>query len=151
MYKNGSYTQRKNGTYYFFRRVAKNFEHHYCSSRITFSLRTKSSQVASQRAAEFASRLDAYWFSLRLEDARNLGRFFQKQTNTEVLRQETSSPKTSGLTLSESLELYLRLKGQNRPLTFHQGATRVCGQLIAAHGDKLVHDYTRADAVQFRQ
>jgi integrase len=150
VYKNGSYTQRKNGTYYFVRRVPKNFEHHYCSSRITFSLRTKSLKVASQRAAEFASRLDAYWFSLSLEDDRNLGRFFQKQTNTEVLRQETSSPKTSGLTLSESLELYLRLKGNNRPLTFHQGATRVCGQLIAAHGDKLVADYTRADAIQFR-
>ena len=55
-----------------------------------------------------------------------------------------------GITLSEAVAVYLRLKGANRPATFHRAAERSCGYVIDICGDKDITAYTRADANAFR-
>lgn len=51
--------------------------------------------------------------------------------------------------LSEAVRIYLRLKGQNRPVTFHRAAERACGYVIDVCGDKDLLNYTKADATRF--
>ena len=45
-----SFTFVKDGVYYFSRRIPKELKCHYKSSRIAFSLRTKSARIAEARA-----------------------------------------------------------------------------------------------------
>lgn len=52
--------------------------------------------------------------------------------------------------LSEAVGIYLRLKGKDRPVTFHRGAERSCGYVIDVCGDKDLMAYTKADANRFR-
>ena len=52
--------------------------------------------------------------------------------------------------LGEALALYLSLKGVDKGKTFHAAATRACGYLIDVSGEKRLPEYTRADAIAFR-
>lgn len=52
--------------------------------------------------------------------------------------------------LSEAVGIYLRLKGQGRPVTFHRAAERSCGYVIDVCGDRDITAYTKADANAFR-
>jgi hypothetical protein len=54
------------------------------------------------------------------------------------------------VTLSEAVSIYIRLKGKDRPITFHRAAERSCGYVIDTCGDKDLAAYTRADANSFR-
>ena len=63
---------------------------------------------------------------------------------------EQSPQDEPGITLSEAVAVYLRLKGANRPATFHRAAERSCGYVIDTCGDKGITAYTRADANSFR-
>ena len=66
MWKNNSipYLYQKRDIYYFSRRVPKDLEDHYRSSKITLSLRTKSLKVAKTKSASLASQLDEEWLTL---------------------------------------------------------------------------------------
>jgi integrase len=52
--------------------------------------------------------------------------------------------------LSDAVAIYLRLKGQNRPITFQRGAERSCGYVIDVCGNKDLLAYTKSDATSFR-
>ena len=67
MWKNNSvtYIYQKRDVYYFSRRVPKDLEAYYRSSKITLSLRTKSSKVAKAKSTSLASQLDEEWLTLR--------------------------------------------------------------------------------------
>jgi len=52
------FAYQKRDIYYFSRRVPKDLEDCYRSSKITLSLRTKSSKVAKTKSASLASQLD---------------------------------------------------------------------------------------------
>jgi len=67
-----------------------------------------------------------------------------------VLDNMQRSNEELGPTLSEALELYLKLKGQGKSVTFHQAATRACSYLTTICNDKRLGAYTRADANSFR-
>ena len=59
------YVYQKRNIYYFSRRVPKDLEDCYKSSKITLSLRTKSPKVAKTKSVSLASQLDEEWLTLR--------------------------------------------------------------------------------------
>ena len=68
-----------------------------------------------------------------------------------LLRDKPLSASTSSsMTLSEALELYLRLKGSNKDKVFHRGAERNIQSVIDVLGDRPVDEYVSSDAASFR-
>ena len=59
--KSNSYTFQKDGIWYFSRRVPADLRRHYRTSRIAYSLRTKSIRDARVRAMSDAAKLDRHW------------------------------------------------------------------------------------------
>ena len=95
---------QKSVTYYFVRRVPKDIQEHYTSSRVVICLKTKRRDSALKASRSIAQRLEDYWLSLRLSKIDVPG--------LHLLRDKPISASVSSCeTLSEALELYLRLKG----------------------------------------
>ena len=113
------YVYQRGATYYFVRRVPKDVQRHYKSSRVVICLKTRRRDQAVRAGMSIAQRLEDYWLSLRLAnlDIRGLHLLRDKPLPT------TS---TSSQTLHDALELYLRLKGVGKGKVFHQGAERKC-------------------------
>jgi integrase len=141
--KLASHLAVKQGVYYFVRRVPSDLVRYYRSTRVSYSLRTKSQRVANARARGATHKLEEYWYHLRLRDS-------PIPCSYLVLDNMQRSNEELGPTLSEALELYLKLKGQGKSITFHQAATRACSYLTAICSDKRLGLYTRADANSFR-
>ena len=90
-----------------------------------------------------AQRLEDYWLSLRLSNL--------DIPALHLLRDEPLSAFTSSsMTLSEALELYLRLKGNNKDKIFHRGAERNIQSVIDVLGDRPVDEYASSDAASYR-
>ena len=61
MYKDAyQYVADRDGVFYYVRRVPHDVRQHYASSRISFSLRTKSHQSALRAAKSVTQRLEDY-------------------------------------------------------------------------------------------
>ena len=137
------YLWLKGDTYYFNRRVPKDMQVHYKSSRIIICLKTSRRDSAVRSAKSIAHRLDDYWLSLRLSNSDVPG--------LHLLRGKPVSASASSCeTLSEALELYLRLKGMGRDKVFHRGAERNVQSVIGVLGDRPLHDYASSDAAAYR-
>ena len=54
------------------------------------------------------------------------------------------------VTLSEALETYVTQKGAGKPKSFEAAAQRACTYLVDACGAKTLAEYTRADALRYR-
>ena len=147
-----SYT--KGGIYYFERRVPRDLRRHYSTSKIAYSLRTRSASVAASRATRAAQQLEEYWYHLRVRDmdlpGKHLLRLQQSAPAHGVSSPSDTEPQSSSVVLSEAVAIYLRLKGQNRPSTFHRAAERACGYVIDVCGDKDLTQYTKVDGNAFR-
>lgn len=143
----------KDGVYYFVRRVPKDLLQHYTSPKISFSLRTRSASVATSRALRAAQRLEEHWYFLRINDCDLPGKHMLRlaqNSNVAPAAMATPVAAAESLKLSEAVGIYLRLKGQGRPVTFHRAAERSCGYVIDVCGDKDITAYTKADANAFR-
>ena len=144
----------KNGIYYFERRVPRDLKKHYSSSKIVYSLRTRSVPVAISRATRAAQQLDEYWYHLRIRDVELPGKHLLRLRQTSggsVSFPVSSAPEVNAsVPLSEAVAIYLRLKGQNRPATFQRAAERACGYVMDVCGDKDLTHYTKADGNSFR-
>lgn len=130
------FTFVKGEVFYFSRRVPKELRDHYTSSRIAYSLRTKSPQIAEVRARRAADQLDEYWYHRRCQSTEIPGKHMLRMKltgRTDVIDVPSAS---SFVLLSEAAQIYLQLKGNGRPVTFHRAAERVCGYVIDACGDK---------------
>ena len=146
------FTFVKDGIFYFSRRIPKELRCHYTSSRIAFSLRTRSAKIAETRARKAADQLDEYWYHLRSLATELPGKHMLRQervvgSGTNVQPADVSP---SSVLLSEAVGIYLQLKGKGRPETFHRAAERACGYVIDTCGDKHLGAYTKADANAFR-
>lgn len=138
-FKHPKYTYTKNGVYYFSIAVPSDLESYYSQKRIIQSLRTKSREKAKQSAQLLAGRLLDYWFHLRL------------QNTTPPLVELLKSPNSSNsITIDEALNLYLEIKGLDRPKRFKDTATRNINYLKEYSGNKLLADYTLNDATKLR-
>ena len=137
------YLWLKGDTYYFNRRVPKDMQGHYKASRIIICLKTSRKDTAIRSAKSIAQRLEDYWLSLRLSQLDIPG--------LHLLRDKPVSASVSCCeTLSEALELYLRLKGVGKDKVFHRGAERNVQSVIDVLGDRPLDEYASSDAAAYR-
>ena len=147
------FTFNRCGYYYFSRRVPTDLVQHYSYPRIVQGLKTRSVQTAKARALVAAAKLDEYWSHLRMTDADLIGRNLLRKAfkpyswNTQY---HVSTGSKANITLYEALETYLVQKGVNKGKTFHAAAQRACAYLVEACGAKDLADYSRADALKYR-
>ena len=137
------YLWLKGDTYYFNRRVPKDMQGHYKASRIIICLKTSRKDTAIRSAKSIAQRLEDYWLSLRLSQLDIPG--------LHLLRDKPVSASVSSCeTLSEALELYLKLKGIGKDKVFHRGAERNVQSVIDVLGDRPLDEYSSSDAAAYR-
>ena len=147
------YTFNRAGYYYFSRRVPADLLSHYSYPRIVQGLKTRSAQTAKSRAMVAAAKLDEYWSHLRMADPDLIGCSLLKSgygsfaRNTQL---DVSSATEQCITLPEALETYVTQKGAGKPKTFKAAAQRACSYLVDACGAKNLAEYTRADALSYR-
>ena len=119
------YVYQRGTTYYFVRRVPKDVQRHYKSSRVVICLKTSRRDQAVRAGMSIAQRLEDYWLSLRLANLDIPG--------LHLLRDRTlPTTPTSSQTLHDALELYLRLKGVGKGKVFRRGAERNIQTFFAA-------------------
>ena len=148
------YTFKRAGYYYFLRRVPADLLSHYSYPRIVQGLRTKSAQIAKSRAMVAAAKLDEYWSHLRMNDPDLIGHRLLTsgyQAYSQILQHSVSTATVPPITLSVALETYISQKGVGRSKTFEAVAQRACKFLVDACGLKKMADYSRTDALNYRQ
>ena len=111
---NVPYTYRKDGIYYLQRYVPEDVRQHYKTNRISFSLRTKSVREASALARNASAQLEAYWHSLRLAYGEVPAQNLVSLRNQDQIERDNVD-QSLGLSLAEAGQIYLRLKGSNKP------------------------------------
>ena len=140
----------RNGYYYFSRRVPSDLRDQYSYHRIVQGLRTTSAQKAKVQASITSAKLEAYWNQLRLAKSDVIGMSLVRDTSISSLKVGTKQSQSDCPSLLNALEVYLEQKGKGRPKTFRVAAERSCNYLIGLCGNKQLSDYTRQDALQFR-
>ena len=145
------YTFNRDGHYYFTRRVPKDLAHHYSRVRIVECLRTTSARQAKMQAQQANAKLEAYWASLRVVHATTPGSATCLMSPATPASGVETKRNDHQPDLRQALQLYLDLKGKNRPKSFEAAATRTCNYLIGIASNKHLGDYTRADALKFRE
>jgi len=144
VYQNSaSYLWIKGDTYYFNRRVPKDIQSYYSSSRIVICLKTSRRESALRAARSIAQRLEDYWTSLRLANI-DIPAFHLLRRDPKDVSQNNCE------TLSQALGLYLRLKGVNKDKTFRRGAERNIQSVIDVLGDRPLDEYSFSDAAMYR-
>ena len=144
VYQNSaSYLWIKGDTYYFNRRVPKDIQSYYSSSRIVICLKTSRRESALRAARSIAQRLEDYWTSLRLANI-DIPAFHLLRRDPKDVSQNNCE------TLSQALGLYLRLKGVNKDKTFRRGAERNIQSVIDVLGDRPLDEYSSSDAAMYR-
>ena len=144
VYQNSaSYLWIKSDTYYFNRRVPKDIQSYYSSSRIVICLKTSRRDSAARAARSIAQRLEDYWMSLRLANIDIPAFHLLRREPRDVSQNNCKS-------LSEAKDLYLRLKGVNKDKTFRRGAERNIQSVIDVLGDRPLDEYSSSDAAMYR-
>jgi integrase len=131
----------RNETYYFLKRVPYDLKDYYSVKRLCFSLKTKSYSSALRISKSVLQRLDDYWLGVRLQKMDIPAIHLVRSNDVE----EDSSP-----TISDALELYLRLKGIDKDKTFIRTANRNIEYIIKILGNKSIRSYSSSDASMFR-
>ena len=121
--QNPPYTYRKDGVFYFARRVPKDMMERYEETKIVMSLRTKNRKLAERSSASISSRLDEYWMSLRIA----------KLNIPSHRKEQAASPRR--IQLSKALENYHALKGIGKDALFFRSSSRFVDYAIKALGD----------------
>ena len=112
-------------------------------------LNTKCPSTAKTRALVAAAKLSEYWSHLRMTDPKLMGQHMLRSYSVvkAVKSQESSS---QSISLYEALQTYLTIKGKGKGKTFHAAAERACNYLVEATAHKDLHEYTRQDALDYR-
>ena len=148
--KNIPHTFIRNGYYYFSRRVPADLQDHYSYHRIVRGLHTTSPQRAKVQASITSAKLEAYWNQVRLAKSDVIGMSLVMGAPNRSLKLDAKQPQSDCPSLLDALEVYLEQKGKGRPKTFRVAAERSCNYLIGLCGNKPLSEYTRQDALQFR-
>ena len=137
------YTYTKRGIFYFSRRIPKDIQEHFNTSRIMCSLKTKAISEASRTAKRLNETLEEEWWQLRRRNSENtLSRFLNEHTCPIV---------TSAFPiLSECKDIYLEQKGTGKNKTFFQTTDRAINTVIKLSGDKPADQYSKHDAITLR-
>ena len=103
------------------------------------------------QAQQANAKLEAYWASLRVAHARLPGSATCLTPPITPASCAETKRNNDQPDLMQALQVYLDLKGKNRPRSFEAAATRTCNYLIGIAGNKPLGDYTRVDALKFRE
>ena len=87
---------------------------------------------------------------MRLAKSDVIGLSLVRDSSSSSQEVASNQPQTNCPSLLDALEVYLEQKGKGRPKTFRVAAERSCNYLIGLCGNKPLSDYTRQDALQFR-
>ena len=140
MHTNASqYVSNRRGIFYYVRRVPHDVRKHYASSRISFSLKTKSLKSAARAASSVTQRLEDYWLGLRLRQIDIPAIHLVKSDDVE-----DSSP-----LLLDAVEMYLSIKGKTDK-TFIRTARRNATYVAKVLGNKPITSYATSEAAKFR-
>ena len=102
--QNHAYLIRRNGIYYFSRRVPSDLQTRFNKKRITISLRTRSFNKAEKSAEALSDRLERYWDGLRLEV------FHTKELGLALVASNSARKIDDPVSLDTAVETYLKLK-----------------------------------------
>ena len=140
MYTNASqYVSNRDGVFYYIRRIPYDVRQHYASSRISFSLRTKSLRTAARAASSVTQRLEDYWLGLRLQQMDIPSIHLVKAEDVE-----DNSP-----LLLDAVEMYINTKGKTDK-TFIRTARRNAAYVAKVLGNKPITSYATSEAAKFR-
>ena len=155
LHKTVPHTYTRNGVYYFARRVPRAVHGAYTKRKIIFSLKTRCPIVAENRVQKLIAKLDDHWFSLRLQTDPDLGgnlgihpaaNMPVQPTVTTTAKHDVPQVKAPvAPKMTKAAETYLRLKGRDRPKTFHRSVQRTIQYFTTVCGDKLIHEYQKVD------
>ena len=137
---NPQFTYRKDGVFYFSRRIPKDIRHKYEHDRFVICLRTKSRVVADKSSRAIAARLDEYWMSLRIADL-NI---------PNMLPMNGQVTTGTAITLQQALQNYHSLKGAVEDDLFFRSSERFVRYVIEGLGDRQLDRYKSANAAAFR-
>ena len=126
---NTSYLYQKRGVYYFSKQVPCDVMQHYKHGRIVLCLKTKSFSRAKRMCDPILQRLHDYWLSWRLSAMPLPAQHLVNDSNGH-------SHLSSGSTLSEARDAYIKLKGVGKDKTVIRGASRNVDVVIKHLGDK---------------
>ena len=144
MSQNHAYLIRRNGMFYFSRRVPADARARFNKDRVIVTLHTRSQPKAQRSAAALSDRLERYWDSIRLE-------VFHTRELGLSLVQEVEADRTGlSVSIKDALDSYLHLKGAGRSKTFFQGAERAVGYLTEATDAEELSSLSASDAARFR-
>ena len=140
MYTNASqYISNRGGIFYYVRRVPYDVRKHYASSRISFSLKTKSLRYAIRSANSVTQRLEDYWLGLRLQQMDIPAIHLVRADDVE-----DSSP-----LLLDAVEMYLNIK-RKTDKTFIRTARRNAAYVAKVLGNRPITSYATSEAANFR-
>jgi len=129
---NPQFTFRKDGVFYFSRRIPKDIRHKYEHDRFVICLRTKSRVVADKLSRAIAVGLDEYWVSLHILDLNIPSTLpMNGQVTTETV-----------ITLQQALQNYHSLKGIGKDDLFFRPYERFVCYVIEGLGDRPLDRYT---------
>jgi len=148
-YKDVPFSFRKQGIYYFVRRVPKDLQGYYLTRKISYSLRTKSARVARSRSALAAAKLDGYWYQVRLGQASGSSQHLIPQ-GMVVNGSSPANALQPQLSVQKAISIYLKLKGEGKSKTSLRAVERSMGYLTKACGNKFLDQYSKSDATNFR-
>jgi integrase len=142
--QNHAYLIRRNGIFYFSRRVPSDVRSRFNKGRVIVSLHTRSLPKAQRSAAALSDRLERYWDSIRLEV------FHTRELGLSLVQEVEADRSSVSVSIQDALDSYLRLKGAGRSKTFFQGAERAVGYLTEATNADELSSLSAADAARFR-
>ena len=120
----------------------------YNKTRISFSLKTNSFEKAFKLSDKVSQNLESHWLSIRLQNNKfGIGHYIKDHCKVP----EQLSFKEDKVTFSNALEIYLSLKGKNKPKSFVQSAERATRYLLEKSEDKPLQFYKRRDATILRE
>ena len=127
------------GIFYYVRRIPADLKQHYASSRISFSLRTKSHSQAMRTASSVHQRLEDYWLGLRL----------QQMDIPAIHLVKTDDVEDTSPLMMDAVEMYLSIKGKDDK-TFIRTARRNGEYVSKVLGNRPITSYSSSEAAQFR-
>lgn len=134
---NPAYTFKRNGIYYFSKRIPNDLKYHYKNPRLVKSLRTRNESSARQSAIALSNKLETYWEKLRVDN-------FEDIPFCDCLHKSTHN-----LSLSDALNTYFESRPSKSKL-FYDSTVRHISYLIQATSDKPIKYFTTVDATSFR-
>ena len=139
--QNATYLTRRRGVHYYYtRRIPKELQKRLGKERIVVSLTTKSRRKAIASAIALSEKLESFWNGMKLEEI----------ISQHSMTLQSPAQQAASITLSEALDLYLRLKGKVKGEAFERTARRNIEQLMVLSGDVSISELTSADGASFR-